>query len=129
MITGEVEEKLHAYLGGIIREMDGTALCINGTSDHVHLLVRTPKTLADAEFMRTLKSNSTGWLKKTFESKNKFAWQEGYGWFSIGPSAIPKVTEYIRNQKEHHRKVSFQEEFVRFLEKYEIEYDERYLWD
>ena len=128
-ITHEIESDLHAYLGGIIRELKGTALCIDGVTDHVHILAKTPKTISDSDFMRTLKSNSSGWVKSKFPSMQSFAWQEGYGWFSVSASRTAEVKNYIQGQKEHHRKTSFKEEFVAFLERHEIEYDDRYLWE
>ena len=129
LITADIESGLHAYLGGIIRELKGTALCINGTADHVHIPGKTPKMTSDSDFMRTLKANSTGWVKRKEPSMRTFAWQEGYGWFSVSASNVAAVKNYIAGQKEHHRKVSFKEEFVAFLERHEIEYDERYLWE
>ncbi len=129
LITGDVEPELHAYLGGIIRELKGTALAINGVADHVHILAKTPKTIADSEVMRTLKANSSSWVKSKFPSLRDFAWQEGYGWFSVSRSNVDQVIGYIDGQKEHHRKVPFKEEFMTFLKRHEIEYDERFVWD
>ena len=128
-IAAELESRLHAYLGGIVREQGGVPLRINGTDDHVHILARTPKTVADSDFMRSLKTNSSKWIHETFPQRRGFAWQVGYGWFSVSKSAVPKVETYIDNQKEHHRTMTFQEEFIQLLKKHGIEYDERYLWD
>ncbi len=124
MITAEIESDLHAYLGGIIRELKGTALRINGVADHVHILAKTPKTIADSDFMRTLKANSSGWVKSKHPSMPSFAWQQGYGWFSVSALRITEVEDYIRGQKEHHRKSSFKEEFVIFLKRHGVDYDE-----
>ena len=129
LITSDLEDDLHSYLGGIIRKLDGTALKINGTSDHVHILAKTPKTIADAEFMGKLKSNSTTWVKSNFKGAGSFAWQEGYGWFSVSRSNMDQVTAYIEGQKEHHRTTTFKEEFLAFLERHEIEYDGRFVWE
>jgi putative transposase len=127
LITPAFRDDLFAYLGGIIREMQGTALIINGTCDHVHLLVRVRPIHSSAEVMRVVKTNSSRWVREKFDPK--FAWQAGYGAFSVSESSVKAVTKYIAGQEEHHRKHSFQEEFVAFLKKNRIEYDPRYLWD
>lgn len=128
MITGDMEEDLHAYLGGVIRELKGVALCIGGMPDHVHLLVRTPKTMADTDFMRTIKANSTKWARSKYPSARLFGWQDGYGWFSVSKSKVGQVSEYIDRQKEHHRKTTFREEFRVLLDRHGVECDERYAW-
>jgi REP element-mobilizing transposase RayT len=129
IITAEIQSRLHAYLGGIVRELDGSPLKINGMPDHVHILAKTPRTIADMDFMRTLKTNSSKWVHETFPSLSHFAWQVGYGWFSVSKSVTTDVEGYIERQQEHHRRMSFQEEFLAILKKHEIEYDERFLWD
>jgi putative transposase len=126
LITDEVRADLFAYLGGIIREMRGTALIINGTTDHVHILVRIRPVQSVAEVARVVKANSSRWAR---EKCSEFAWQTGYGVFSVSESNVPAVSKYIANQEEHHRKKSFQEEFLAFLKKNRIAYDERYIWD
>ena len=127
LISSELKPDLLAYMGGIVRELDGKALTIGGTVDHVHLLVSLPPTLALADALRVLKANSSRWVHET-KGRSKFAWQAGYGAFSVSRSNMPKVIKYISEQEEHHRKVTFQEEFVAFLRKHEIAYDERYIW-
>lgn len=129
LITTDLESDLHSYLGGIIRKLNGTALRINGTADHVHILAKTPKMIADSEFMGKLKANSTSWVKSTFTEATSFAWQEGYGWFSVSRSNVDQVGAYIDGQKEHHRTTTFKEEFLVFLERHEVEYDERFIWE
>jgi REP element-mobilizing transposase RayT len=124
-----MESRLHAYLDGIIREQHGTPIKINGTEDHVHILARTPKTVADSDFMRVLKTNSSKWIHETYPQQRAFAWQVGYGWFSVSKSSVPRVEKYIDDQKEHHRTMTFQEEFIALLKKHDIEYDERFLWE
>ena len=114
LIKPEFRDDLHAYLGGIVREIHGTPLIINGEPDHVHILVRMRSTHSASEIMRLVKTNSSRWLRE--KHAPKFAWQTGYG-------------VYIADQHEHHKKHSFQEEFVAFLKKNHIEYDERYIWD
>lgn len=125
LIEVELRPQLHAYLGGIIRELQGTAHAINGTTDHVHLLVSLPPALALSDAMRVLKTNSSRWVNE--EKRRAFAWQVGYGAFSVSQSNARAVAEYIARQEEHHRRISFREEFVAFLKKHEIEYDERYV--
>jgi putative transposase len=128
LMDDELQLRLFPYLGGITREMGGTPLMINGPSDHVHLLVQTKASVSIAKLVETVKSNSTRWVHREWKERWKFAWQEGYGAFSVGPLQVPEVIKYIARQKEHHRKISFQQEFVSFLQKYGIEYDERYIW-
>jgi REP element-mobilizing transposase RayT len=127
VITPEIRSDLHAYLGGIVREMGGTALIVNGIADHVHMLIRIRPIHSIAEMMRVIKTNSGKWIHR--KGHTKFAWQAGYGVFSVSESSIPAVTKYIADQEQHHRKHSFQEEFVAFLKKNNVAYDERYIWD
>ena len=101
---------------------------MNGTSDHVHLLVSMPATITIAEMMRIVKAKSSRWVREQFSSERAFAWQAGYGAFSVNHSNVEAVKEYIACQEEHHRKVSFQEELLSFLRKQGIEFDERYIW-
>ena len=121
-----MRQHLFAYLGGIIREMQGTALIINGTVDHVHLLVRIRPVQSAAEIARVIKANSSKWVRSKWSPD--FAWQKGYGVFSVGESNVAAVTKYIAGQEEHHKKHTFQEEFLAFLKKNHIQYDERYIW-
>lgn len=129
VITSEIQEDVHAYLGGIVREIGGKALMINGTVDHVHLLIRTPTTRSSAEIARLLKVNSSKWIHQKWPREHTFAWQSGYGAFSVSESAVQSVKSYIAHQEEHHRKISFQDEFRAFLRKNNVEVDERYLWN
>jgi putative transposase len=118
---------LFAYLGGIIREMDGTALIINGAADHVHMLIRIRPAHSPAEVARAVKANSSRWVHEKWSAE--FSWQTGYGVFSVSESNVAAVTKYIAEQEQHHRKHSFQEEYIAFLKKNNVVYDERYLWD
>jgi REP element-mobilizing transposase RayT len=127
LIKPEFRNDLFAYLGGIIREMNGTALIINGVNDHVHMLVRLRPVHSAAEIVRVVKTNSSRWVREKHSAQ--FAWQTGYGVFSVSESSVAAVTKYIANQEEHHRKHSFQEEFVAFLKKNHVEYDPKYIWD
>ena len=128
MITSEIEADLHSYLGGIVREIGGVALCINGTADHVHLLVRMPSIHSSAEVIRLIKTNSSRWIHERWPQLKNFAWQTGYGAFSVSESGAEAVREYIRQQQQHHVRRSFQEEFLVMLKKNHIAIDERYLW-
>ena len=127
LIKPEFRDDLFAYLGGVIREINGTALIINGTADHVHMLVRVRPSQSASEIARLVKTNSSKWVREKWS--REFAWQTGYGVFSVSESSVPAVTKYIAAQEEHHKKHSFQEEFVAFLKKNGIAYDERYIWD
>ena len=122
-------EPLHAYVGGIMRNKNAKLLAAGGMNDHVHVYASLPSTVTIADFVSTIKSNSSRWVHESFPNRRGFAWQEGYGAFSVSKSEEEKVINYIRNQREHHRKRSFKEEYLDFLEKYEVDYDERYLWN
>jgi len=106
--------------------MRGTALIINGTSDHVHMLIRIRPVQAAAEIARVVKTNSSRWVSEKWNVP--FAWQTGYGAFSVSESNVPDVSRYIATQQEHHKKLTFQEEYLAFLKKNKIAYDERYIW-
>ena len=127
LIQSDFRDDLFAYLGGIIREMRGTALIINGAADHVHMLVRIRPVHSAAEIGRVVKTNSSRRVREKWSAD--FAWQTGYGVFSVSESNVAAVTKYIAGQEEHHKKHSFQEEFVAFLKKNNVAYDERYIWD
>jgi REP element-mobilizing transposase RayT len=120
-------EMLFPYLGGIARELNVSLLTVGGTEDHVHLLARMPVTLSVADMMRILKANSSKWLHERWPGKS-FAWQEGYGAFSVSESSRPSVSAYADRQAEHHRKMSFQEEFMALLDKHGIRYDQERIW-
>ena len=126
-VHAEIRDRVHAYLGGVIRGIGGTPLEVGGVADHVHLLVGLKPTHVLADVMRVLKGDSSKWLHAELGVRD-FAWQEGYGAFTVSKSGVDAVREYVRNQEEHHRKRTFQEEYLEFLEKMGIEYDERYLW-
>ena len=124
-----LREELHRYLGGILTNLDCQPLIIGGVEDHVHLLFAHPRTATVADVVKELKRSSSVWLKTKSPVLPDFAWQNGYGVFSIGQSQVEDVRGYIAGQEEHHRKISFQEEFRRLLQRYEIAFDERYVWD
>jgi REP element-mobilizing transposase RayT len=128
LIRPEIEAQLHAYIKGIAKNHGSPVLAINGTADHLHLLVSLSKRVALADLLENLKKDSSVWIKTQGPQYKQFYWQEGYGAFTIGESAVAALKRYIANQKTHHRKVSFQEELLVLLKRYQIEYDERYLW-
>jgi len=128
-IDVDLKSQLYPYMGGIIRELDGKASLINGTFDHVHLLVQLPPVLALSDAMRVLKTNSSKWVHEQWPARSKFAWQTGYGAFSVSKSNADAVGRYIADQEEHHRSKTFQEEFLEYLKKHEIDYDEKYIWE
>ncbi len=128
-LTAPVQERLYPYLAKACEGQESRAVEVGGVADHVHLLVKLSKNLALATFLGTIKGESSKWLKSVFPELHAFAWQGGYGAFSVSASHVEDVQRYIRNQAEHHRKKSFQEEFRAFLTKYHIDFDERYVWD
>jgi REP-associated tyrosine transposase len=129
LIDPELQPRLFAYLGGIVRELNGQATAIGGMPDHVHLLVHVPPTIAISDALRVIKTNSSKWVHETGPERHHFAWQAGYGAFSMSRSHREAVADYIARQAEHHRRRSFQEEFLEFLKRHDLEYDERYIWD
>lgn len=118
-----------AYLGGISKQLDCPPVAVGGVADHVHLLARFGRGVTQSDWVKELKRVSSLWIKERDPSLKGFAWQSGFGIFSVSPSALEKVEAYIANQEEHHRKVTFQDEFRAFLKKHRIEWDERYVWD
>jgi REP element-mobilizing transposase RayT len=128
-ISHDIEERVWSYIGGIARENDMQPILIGGMPDHIHLALGLPSTLAASKAMQQIKGASSKWIKETFPRFGEFAWQDGYGAFSVSKSVLPTVASYIERQPEHHRKTTFQEEFLTLLKLHEIEYDEKYLWD
>jgi REP element-mobilizing transposase RayT len=124
-----VRRDLHAYLAGTCRNLHAPTPIVGGVADHVHLLCRFPRTLTVADLLQHLKGDSSHWIKTHDASLAEFAWQNGYGAFSVSPGHLDALQHYIANQEEHHRKESFQDEFRRILHKYGVEFDERYVWD
>ena len=122
-----VMPRLCQYFGGIIRELDGTLLLANGPADHIHLATTLSPKLALTDFLRTIKTNTSRWIHQNFAHMGDFRWQDGYSAFSVSHSAVPKVIRYIRNQIEHHRTVTFEEELRTLLRRHNIDYDEKCL--
>jgi REP element-mobilizing transposase RayT len=129
LITRDVQERIWNYMGGIAREHDLLPVEIGGTTDHVHLLLSLPATQSVAKAMQVIKAVSSKWIHETFPDKRSFGWQTKYGAFSVSTSQVDKIITYIRGQELQHRKMSFQEEFRALLQKHNIPFDERYLWD
>ena len=122
-------ERVHAYLVGICKNQDSPSLRVGGTEDHAHILCRLSKSLDVSTLIRELKRDSSKWIKEENPNLADFHWQNGYGAFSVSPSHIEALIEYIANQIEHHHRETFQDEFRRLCKKYGIEIDERYVWD
>lgn len=128
LIRPEVEKELYAYIGGVIKENGFVPIKINGTEDHIHILATMSKNIALAKFVEEIKRNSSRWIKTKGLEYQDFAWQGGYAGYSVSQSVVERVKKYIENQKEHHKKVSFKDEYVQFLAEYKIDFDENYLW-
>lgn len=128
LIAAEHRDSLYAYMGGIAANHDCRTLVSGGMDDHVHLLISLSKTIALADLVMDVKKDSSKWLKTQSASFTDFHWQDGYAAFTIGQSQVPDLTCYIRNQEQHHQHRSFQDELRVFLRKYEIAFDERYIW-
>jgi len=127
-IRPEIEERVWAYIGGIANKHKMTAIQVGGAEDHIHALVMAPPTLAPSEVAKYLKGDSSKWIHVQFPDLRGFGWQDGYGAFSVSKSNVPGVVKYIQDQREHHKTRTFQEEYLEFLGKHGVEYDERYLW-
>jgi putative transposase len=127
LLNDEVRSQLYPYLGGITKEFEGYPILFNGTWDHVHGLVSLRPKIAVSHALQELKQASSRWIHERWGVK-EFAWQTGYGAFSVSRSQVPHVAEYIREQEAHHRKIDFKQEYIALLKKHGVEYDERYIW-
>ncbi|TWU20429.1 Transposase IS200 like protein [Novipirellula galeiformis] len=128
-IRPDWQDDLYGYIGGIVRGQQGTLLKIGGVEDHVHLLAKLSPTVAISDVLRKIKSNSSKWINERPDVSRKFEWQSGYAAFSVSESQMPSVSEYIANQAEHHRKKTFEEEFLDILKKHNIDFDVRYVFE
>jgi REP element-mobilizing transposase RayT len=128
-ITPAVETELHPYLATIFRNNYSPSLIIDGTPDHIHALFALGRTVTVADVVEEVKTGSSKWLKTKGREFSNFHWQRGYGAFSIGQSNVADLKRYIGNQKVHHRRVTFQDEYREFLKAYNVDFDERYVWD
>jgi putative transposase len=129
LILPEVEENLYKYLGGVCRNLESPSLIVGGHIDHVHILCLLSKKLALITLLEQVKTESSKWMKLQSPTLKNFYWQDGYGAFSVNPYQVDIIRNYILNQKEHHKKITFKDEYRKFLKKYKVEYDERYVWD
>jgi len=123
------EEELHNYIAGICKKLDCQPIKIGGYTEHVHILCMLSKKITLMKLLEEVKSSSSKWMKTKDKKLMNFYWQDGYGAFSVNPSEIDTVIRYIARQHEHHDKKTFQDEYRSFLKKYQVEYDEKYLWD
>ena len=129
ILNPEIQTELHPYLVGVLNGIDCPSLQVGGVEDHVHLLFGLSRTRTVADVVETVKTASSKWIKIKGPEFSQFHWQAGYGAFSVSQSDADTVIAYIQNQVQHHRKMTFQEEYRRLLERYQIAYDERYVWD
>jgi putative transposase len=127
-LDATLEERLYPYLGGIIRELEGTLITVNGVEDHLHLLTSLNAKLSIAEMMRKIKACSSKWIHETFTDRSAFAWQRGYAAFGVSSSQLPRVAAYIDRQKTHHASTTFRDEYLRLLQAHGISPDEKYLF-
>jgi REP element-mobilizing transposase RayT len=128
LIRPEDEKELYAYIGGVIKLSKSIPIIINGTENHVHILCIMSKNISLANLMEEIKSNSSRWIKTKGANYQNFAWQGGYAGYSVSQSIVEIVAKYIKNQKSHHQKQTFRDEYIEFLNKNEITFDENYLW-
>jgi putative transposase len=129
LVDCNLRGETHAFLGGISKQLDCPPVAVGGVADHVHLLARCGRGITQSDWVKELKRVSSRWLKERDGRMAGFAWQGGYGVFSVSPSALEAAEKYIHGQEEHHRNVTFQEEFRKFLQKHRVEWDERHVWD
>jgi REP element-mobilizing transposase RayT len=129
LVDRQIREEMHRFLGGACNDLGCPVLRVGGVADHVHILCRLGRSIAIADLLKELKRTSSQWIKTKDASLEDFHWQNGYGAFSISPGHVEALVLYIENQEEHHRTETFQDEFRRLLMKYEIEWDEHYVWD
>jgi REP element-mobilizing transposase RayT len=129
LITPDLESRLYPFMGGILRDLRCTLLAINGIADHVHMLIRYRADLSHSDMLQQIKGRSSKWINETFPWPGRFAWQEGYGGFTVSRSVIPSVESYIARQKEHHQRQDFKSEFLELLRLHDVEFDENTVFD
>ena len=128
-IRQDVENRIWSYIGGVMRKHKLTALQVGGIENHIHALIVAPPTIAPSQIAKWLKGDSSKWIHEEFPDLRKFVWQDGFGVFSVSKSNAPKVVEYIKNQRQHHLKQSFEDEYIELLKLHGVEYDPKYLFD
>ena len=128
-LDDDIRDRVHAYLATVFRDLGSPYVVVGGVADHVHVLFDMGKMRAPAKYVEQGKRESSRFIKTLGTAHRDFFWQRGYGMSSVGPTRREEIEEYVRRQAEHHKKMTFQEEFLMFLKRYEVEYDERYVWD
>lgn len=128
-IVESFKEDLYSYIGGIIRGEKGNLVQIGGVEDHIHILAGFSPTIAVSDMLKRIKGNSSKWINDERKTKSRFEWQAGYGAFTVSHSQIPIVRRYIHTQEEHHRKLTFKDEFLAILKRHNIEYDHKYVFE
>jgi len=128
-IDKNISAELFSYLGGICKNKECNPIIIGGHKDHVHILCLLSQKIALMNLIEQIKSHSSKWIKTKGKQYQNFYWQRGYGGFSVNPTEIEIVKKYIQNQENHHKKMTLKDEYLAFLKKYKIDYDERYVWD
>lgn len=129
LIDQNIESRVWAYIGGIARKHEMLAVQVGGIENHIHVLILARPKFAPSQIVQWLKGESSRWIHETFPEKKSFEWQDGYGIFSVSKSNVPEVVEYIKNQREHHKKQSFEDEYISMLKLNGIDYDEKYVFD
>jgi REP element-mobilizing transposase RayT len=129
ILTENIHQELFAYLIAVFEDINGKALTLNCTGNHIHILASLPRDMAPSKIIEKIKTGTSLWIKKRFPDAKDFYWQSGYGCFSVSKSGVESVKKYIANQFEHHKKMTFEDEFRAILTKHGIEYDEKYIWD
>ena len=129
IIRTEDLQNVFSFIGGIIKTLGETPVIIGGMSDHIHILTSLPKTMSTSDFLRTIKANSSRWIRESDKYYSDFSWQKGCGVFSVSPSKIPSMIKYIQNQESHHKKRSFKEEYLEILEAYGIEFNKEHVFE
>jgi putative transposase len=127
LVDKDLRQRTHAYLAAVLKDIQCPALIVGGVANHVHILCQLAKTQSISDMMEHLKASSSKWLKT--QGIRTFSWQRGYGAFSVSQSHVDAVISYIENQEEHHRTITFEEEFRLILKRYRLAFDERYVWD
>jgi putative transposase len=129
LIDETIQTTLFEYIGGICKGLDCNPIKVGGFRDHVHIICSLSRKIPQMKLLEEIKKQSSKWIKTKDSSYSDFYWQDGYGIFSVNPTETEKVVQYILNQKEHHKNITFQDEFRAFLTKYKVDYDERFVWD
>ncbi len=129
LIDENIKNKLFEYLGGICKKLECNPVKVGGHKNHIHILCILSKKITQIKLLEEVKKSSSKWIKTQSTKYSNFYWQDGYGIFSVNPYEIDVVEKYIENQEDHHKSKSFQDEYRAFIKKYEVEYDERYVWD